>query len=145
MGEGFDQLTEGAARRLSQSFTRKSLFGRVAATALLVAGGEGGVLAFRAAPALAAYSPLCQGTCYGNCPAGTIDCAPNCCWVGCDNAICAMKCCDPRPSLICDCCCQHAVNCPSCGNSLPCIYYNSNLCTYCRRVYRCETGPVCCG
>jgi hypothetical protein len=144
MGEGFDQVAERTSRKLSQSFTRKGFMARVGTFALLVGGGEGGILAFRAAPALAAYSPLCQGVCYGTCPSGTIDCAPNCCWIGCDNTTCGKGCCDGvRPMTICDCCCQHSGDCPTCGVSLPCIYYNSNLCTKCRRVYRCNTG-VCC-
>lgn len=138
----FDDVGEGAARFLSQRFSRRSLLGKSAGAVMMVAGGEAAVLAFGSSPAIAAYSPLCAGGCSASCPSGTT--ASNC-WWGCDTWTCNQGCCGFRAKLICDCCKTCSGGCGACGLN-PCIYGpDTSKCVQCRRVTQCSSsGAACC-
>lgn len=137
MANRLDEVTETMARRLSQRFSRRSFFARAAGATLVIGGGEAGVLAFRAEPALAAFSAFCGGVCFGSCPGGTIGGG---CWWGCDTAACNKGCCGGRLMKLCDCCCTSGC----CGVGNPCIYNGAGTCVNCRRVVECDINIQCC-
>jgi hypothetical protein len=139
VGSRFDEVVETSARYLSERFSRKGFLGRLASLTLLVGTGEGAVLALRAGPALAGFSPLCSTACNPSCPSGTI---PSGCWVGCDPATNGICGCGGYARVICDCCKSCAGGCGACGLN-PCYYLLQNDCTKCRKVVRCEFTTPC--
>lgn len=132
-----DAAAERMARATSTRYTRKSILGRVGRTAVIVAGGPAAYAAVTAAPAAAAYSPLCGGVCFGSCPSNTNPLAG--CWWGCDSATSGC-CAGGKQRKICDCMRACSPSCSSCGR-LPAVYFvgpcQGECCTVCRRVTAC--------
>jgi len=133
----FDDIVERVARNTSTSVTRRGVLGRAARATLAVTGGAAVAGAVMTESAMAAYSPLCQGVCFGSCPAGT---NPNAgCWWGCDAA--TSGCCSGKQRKMCDCMKACSPSCASCGR-LPAVYFVGpcigECCTVCRRVTQCS-------
>src|SRR6476469_10440806 len=143
-----DRRMETTTRSMASRTTRRGALTRLGGVMLAVAGGESLALAVGAAPALAAFSPLCGGICMGSCPSGTTTTGG--CWWGCDAA--TSGCCSGKQRIICDC----TVDCPkspgqtcdqACANcGKLCAIYDFSVpmpgntrCTRCRRVTDCST------